>query len=88
LDFEVLSDLRQQAESERDRLMSNGRLGGSASLGGFFQQKFDELKGVNQEQAKAEKIKAVEGKIDAVSGNRGGKFFVPLGSRPSIPHLH
>ncbi|KAK3827647.1 MAG: hypothetical protein J3Q66DRAFT_276193 [Benniella sp.] len=66
LDFEVLSDLRQQAESERDRLMSNGRLGGSASLGGFFQQKFDELKGVNQEQAKADKIKAVEGKIDAL----------------------
>ncbi|KAK3828344.1 MAG: hypothetical protein J3Q66DRAFT_11995 [Benniella sp.] len=66
LDFEVLSDLRQQAESERDRLMSNGRLGGSASLGGFFQQKFDELKGVNQEQAKADKIKAVEGKIGAL----------------------
>lgn len=58
--------MRQQSESERDRLLSNGRLGGSASLGGFFQQKFDELKGVNQEQAKAEKIKAVEEKIESV----------------------
>ncbi|KAF9345388.1 hypothetical protein BGX34_004806 [Mortierella sp. NVP85] len=38
----------------------------SSSLEGFSQQKFDELKGVSQKQAKTDKIKAVEEKIDAL----------------------
>ncbi|KAI7818019.1 lipid binding protein [Gamsiella multidivaricata] len=60
LDFEDLSDKLQQKHAERDRLMSNGRLGGSATIGGFFQQKMSELKGVDQERAKQDKIKRVE----------------------------
>ncbi|KAG0360331.1 intercellular trafficking and secretion [Podila minutissima] len=63
LDFEELSDFLQQQVSERDRLMSNGRLGGSASIGGFFQQKMDEIKGVDQERSKQEKLKRVAEKI-------------------------
>ncbi|KAF9188567.1 intercellular trafficking and secretion [Haplosporangium sp. Z 767] len=63
LDFEDLSDHLQQEVAERDRLMSNGRLGGSSSIGGFFQQKMDELKGVDQERAKQEKLKRVTEKI-------------------------
>ncbi|CAO3568271.1 unnamed protein product [Mortierella alpina] len=63
LDFEELSDFLQQQVSERDRLMSNGRLGGSASIGGFFQQKMDEIKGVDQERAKQEKLKRVAERI-------------------------
>ena len=47
--------------------MSNGRLGGSATIGGFFQQKMDEIKGVDQERAKQEKLKRVEEKIHDVS---------------------
>ncbi|KAF9426189.1 intercellular trafficking and secretion [Podila epigama] len=63
LDFEELSDFLQQQVSERDRLMSNGRLGGSATIGGFFQQKMDEIKGVDQERAKQDKLKRVAEKI-------------------------
>ncbi|KAG0318676.1 intercellular trafficking and secretion [Podila horticola] len=63
LDFEELSDFLQQQVSERDRLMSNGRLGGSATIGGFFQQKMDEIKGVDQERSKQEKLKRVAEKI-------------------------
>ncbi|KFH66599.1 hypothetical protein MVEG_07124 [Podila verticillata NRRL 6337] len=63
LDFEELSDFLQQQNAERDRLMSNGRLGGSASIGGFFQQKMDEIKGVDQERSKQEKLKRVHEKI-------------------------
>ncbi|KAG0026214.1 intercellular trafficking and secretion [Podila clonocystis] len=63
LDFEELSDFLQQQVSERDRLMSNGRLGGSASIGGFLQQKMDEIKGVDQERSKQEKLKRVADKI-------------------------
>ncbi|KAF9115673.1 intercellular trafficking and secretion [Mortierella sp. AM989] len=63
LDFEELSDYLQQQVAERQRLMSNGRLGGSASIGGFFQQKMDEIKGVDQERAKLDKIKRVEERI-------------------------
>ncbi|KAI1297946.1 intercellular trafficking and secretion [Mortierella claussenii] len=63
LDFEELSDYLQQQVTERERLLSNGRLGGSASIGGFFQQKMDEIKGVDQERAKQEKIKRVEERI-------------------------
>ncbi|KAG0204909.1 intercellular trafficking and secretion [Mortierella sp. GBA30] len=63
LDFEELSDFLQQQVAERDRLMSNGRLGGSASIGGFFQQKMDEIKGVDQERAKQEKLKRVAERI-------------------------
>ncbi|KAI8597404.1 hypothetical protein EDD21DRAFT_310858 [Dissophora ornata] len=63
LDFEELSEFLQQQISERGRLMSNGRLGGSATIGGFFQQKMDEIKGVDQERAKQEKLKRVEEKI-------------------------
>lgn len=48
--------------------MSNGRLGGSSSIGGFFQQKMDEFKGVDQERAKQEKLKRVTEKIQYVSG--------------------
>lgn len=47
--------------------MSNGRLGGSASIGGFFQQKMDEIKGVDQERSKQEKLKRVHEKISDVS---------------------
>lgn len=47
--------------------MSNGRLGGSASIGGFFQQKMDEIKGVDQERSKQEKLKRVHEKITDVS---------------------
>ncbi|KAG0310271.1 intercellular trafficking and secretion, partial [Dissophora globulifera] len=63
LDFEELSEFLQQQISERGRLMSNGRLGGSATIGGFFQQKMDEIKGVDQERAKQEKLKRVEERI-------------------------
>ncbi|KAF9995426.1 intercellular trafficking and secretion [Entomortierella chlamydospora] len=63
LDFEELSDYLQQQVAERQRLVSNGRLGGSASIGGFFQQKMDEIKGVDQERAKQDKLKRVEEKI-------------------------
>ncbi|KAF9152303.1 intercellular trafficking and secretion [Linnemannia schmuckeri] len=63
LDFEELSDFLQQQVAERDRLMSNGRLGGSATIGGFFQQKMDEIKGVDQERAKQDKLKRVAEKI-------------------------
>ncbi|KAF9191586.1 intercellular trafficking and secretion [Haplosporangium sp. Z 27] len=74
LDFEELSDYLQQQTAERQRLVSNGRLGGSASIGGFFQQKMDEIKGVDQERAKQDKLKRVEGKIkeleDAVEKSR------------------
>ncbi|KAG0239721.1 intercellular trafficking and secretion [Actinomortierella wolfii] len=63
LDFEELSEFRQQQEAERARLLSNGRLGGTASIGGFLQQKMDEIKGVDQERAKQEKIKRVEARI-------------------------
>ncbi|KAF9431529.1 intercellular trafficking and secretion [Entomortierella beljakovae] len=63
LDFEELSDYLQQQVAERQRLMSNGRFGGSASIGGFFQQKMDEIKGVDQERAKQDKIKKVEDRI-------------------------
>ncbi|ORZ08062.1 hypothetical protein BCR41DRAFT_310510 [Lobosporangium transversale] len=63
LDFEELTDYLQQQVTERDRLLSNGRLGGSATIGGFFQQKMDEIKGVDQERAKQEKIKRVEERI-------------------------
>ncbi|KAF9133047.1 intercellular trafficking and secretion [Mortierella sp. 14UC] len=63
LDFEELSDFLQQQTAERDRLMSNGRLGGSATIGGFFQQKMDEIKGVDQERAKQDKLKRVGEKI-------------------------
>ncbi|KAF9163392.1 intercellular trafficking and secretion [Actinomortierella ambigua] len=64
LDFEELSEFRQQQEAERARLLNNGRLGGAASIGGFFQQKMDEIKGVDQERAKEEKIKRVEARIN------------------------
>ncbi|KAG0372769.1 intercellular trafficking and secretion [Mortierella sp. AD032] len=63
LDFEELSDFLQQQLAERDRLMSNGRLGGSATIGGYFQQKMDEIKGVDQERAKQDKLKRVADKI-------------------------
>ncbi|KAI8354516.1 lipid binding protein [Mortierella sp. GBAus27b] len=66
LDFEVLSDLRQQSVNERDRIMSNGRLGGSAGLGGFLQQKFDAIKGVDVQQAKNDKLKSVDEKIESL----------------------
>lgn len=60
----------QQQMAERDRLMSNGRLGGSATIGGFFQQKMDEIKGVDQERAKQDKLKRVGEKIHEVSSIR------------------
>lgn len=75
LDFEELSDFLQQQVAERDRLMSNGRLGGSATIGGFFQQKMDEIKGVDQERAKQEKLKRVGEKIHEVSSIRVFCFF-------------
>ncbi|KAF9979406.1 intercellular trafficking and secretion [Modicella reniformis] len=59
LDFEGLSEMYQQQVSERERLKSNGRLGGSARFGGFIQQKLDELKGVDQ----MEKLRVVEDAI-------------------------
>lgn len=46
--------------------MSNGRLGGSATIGGYFQQKMDEIKGVDQERAKQDKLKRVAEKIHEV----------------------
>ncbi|KAF9976319.1 intercellular trafficking and secretion [Actinomortierella ambigua] len=64
LDFEELSEFRQQQEAERARLLSNGRPGGAALIGGFFQQKMDEIKGVDQERAKQEKVKRVEARIE------------------------
>ncbi|KAG0044020.1 intercellular trafficking and secretion [Gryganskiella cystojenkinii] len=63
LDFEELSDFLQQQVAERDRLMSNGRLGGTGSIGGFFQQKMDEIKGVDQERSKQDKLKRVAERI-------------------------
>lgn len=56
--------------------MSNGRLGGSASIGGFFQQKMDEIKGVDQERSKQEKLKRVHEKISDVSFFYFFLFFV------------
>ncbi|KAF9585363.1 intercellular trafficking and secretion [Lunasporangiospora selenospora] len=62
LDFEELSDYLQQQTAERQRLLSNGR-SGSSSIGGFFQQKMDEIKGVDQERARQEKLKRVEDRM-------------------------
>ncbi|KAG0304269.1 hypothetical protein BGZ99_002458 [Dissophora globulifera] len=43
--------------------MSNGQLGGSATIGGFFHQKTDGIKGMDQKQTKQEELKRVEERI-------------------------
>ena len=75
LDFEELSDFLQQQVAERDRLKSNGRLGGTGTIGGFFQQKMDEIKGVDQERAKQDKLKRVAERIQEVKKQK--KLFCP-----------
>ncbi|KAI9293612.1 putative sorting nexin-4 [Neoconidiobolus thromboides FSU 785] len=60
VDFEELTDYLQAQVSELDRIRSTGRAGGLSS---FFKEKYEGMKGVDQEQAKQARITKCEEKI-------------------------
>ncbi|ORY01630.1 Phox-like protein [Basidiobolus meristosporus CBS 931.73] len=60
IDFEELSVLLDQQKSEREKLVNHGRTSGISS---FLKGKYDEIKGVDQEKARQQKLEKVEAKV-------------------------
>ncbi|KAG9293932.1 hypothetical protein G9A89_019270 [Geosiphon pyriformis] len=61
VDFEALSDYLQNAITERENLVSTGK--SSTGFSAFVREKVDNIKGVDQERAKQERLARLDAKI-------------------------
>ncbi|CAG8672891.1 9595_t:CDS:10 [Ambispora leptoticha] len=61
VDFEALSDYLQNATIERENLLSTGK--SSTGFSAYVREKVDNLKGVDHEQVKKERLEKLEAKI-------------------------
>ncbi|KAK4981296.1 intercellular trafficking and secretion [Elasticomyces elasticus] len=59
LDFEGLTEYLQKASAERDNLASGGSMGAS----GFIRHKIDDVRGIDHESVRREKIRKLEAQI-------------------------
>ncbi|CAG8490498.1 7117_t:CDS:2 [Acaulospora colombiana] len=61
VDFEELSEYLQNAMTERENLLNTGK--SSTGISSFLREKVDNIKGVDQEQAKRERLQKLDAKI-------------------------
>ncbi|CAG8479112.1 1756_t:CDS:10 [Paraglomus occultum] len=65
VDFEDLSDHLQQATTEREVLINTGK--GGTGIGSFLRETVDNIKGVDAEKAKQERLVKLESRINELS---------------------
>ena len=70
VDFEDLSDHLQQATTEREVLVNTGK--GGTGIGSFLRETVDNIKGIDAERAKQERLVKLESRIDEVYIRRAG----------------
>ncbi|KZF25927.1 vacuolar targeting protein Atg24 [Xylona heveae TC161] len=67
LDFEGLTDYLNKAASDRDTLASSHGSSGLGGPGGFLRSKIEDVRGVDHEQARRERVRKLELQIEKLS---------------------
>ncbi|KAI9875839.1 MAG: intercellular trafficking and secretion [Pleopsidium flavum] len=67
LDFEGLTEYRNKAASDRDILASSHGASGLGGPGGFIRSKIEDVRGVDHEQSRRERVRKLELQIDRLT---------------------
>ena len=67
LDFEALSDYLAKAATDRDILASSHGSSGLTGPGGFLRSKIEDVRGVDHEQSRRERVRKLELRIDELT---------------------
>ncbi|KAI9794164.1 MAG: intercellular trafficking and secretion [Peltula sp. TS41687] len=67
LDFEGLSDYLAKAAADRDNLASSHGSSGLTGPGGFLRSKIEDVRGVDHEQSRRERVRKLELRIDELT---------------------
>lgn len=67
IDFEALSDYLGKAAAERDVLASSHGSSGLTGPGGFLRSKIEDVRGVDHEQSRRERVRKLELRIDELT---------------------
>lgn len=68
LDFEALTEYLTKAATERDLLASSHGSSGLTGPGGFLRSKIEDVRGVDHEQARRERVRKLELRINVLTG--------------------
>ncbi|TAQ91620.1 hypothetical protein B7494_g15 [Chlorociboria aeruginascens] len=67
LDFEQLTEYLTKSTSDRDILASSHGSSGLTGAGGFFRSKFEDVRGLDHEQSRRERLRRLELRIDELT---------------------
>lgn len=67
LDFEALTDYLQKAAFDRDHLASQSAYSSGLGASGFFRNKMEDMRGVDHEQSRKERVRKLELRIDELT---------------------
>lgn len=67
LDHEALSDYLAKAGADRDQLTSHGGGGGAAGVTGILRSKYEDVRGVDHEQARRDRVRKLELEIERLT---------------------
>jgi sorting nexin-4 len=67
LDFEALSDYLAKAAADRDQLASHTGRSGPSGVGGILRSKIEDVRGVDHEQARRDRLRKLELEIERLT---------------------
>lgn len=68
LDFEQLTEYLQKSTTDRDVLAATHGSGGHTGAGGFIRSKIEDVRGVDHEQSRRERLRRLEIRIEELTG--------------------